>query len=61
MREAIRLKPDYAEAHANLALMLEETGAIAEARARLEEARRLQPDHAGIRDALVEFTRRHGG
>ena len=41
MREAVRLRPDAAEAHYNLAVMLQRLGHIDEARTELEQARRL--------------------
>jgi protein O-GlcNAc transferase len=46
-REAIRLKPDYAEAHFNLGSALAQQGNLEEAEDAFEEARRLKP---GIND-----------
>ena len=43
-REAIRLKPDYAEAFYNLGSVLNELGRFDEADQALDEARRLKPD-----------------
>jgi Flp pilus assembly protein TadD len=43
LREAVRLAPDLAEAHLQLALALERQGAAAEARRHFDEARRLAP------------------
>src|SRR5262249_44251226 len=45
-REAIRLKPDYAEAHNNLGVALGGQGKLKEAEAACREAIRLKPDHA---------------
>jgi len=44
LREAVRLAPKNPQAHYQLALALERTGAHEEARTHLEEARRLAPD-----------------
>ncbi len=48
-REALRLKPDYTEAHNNLGIALSETGHWTEAIAEYEEAARLDPGAARIR------------
>ena len=45
-REAIRLKPDYAEAHFNLGIALSDQGKLDEAIAEYREAIRLKPDYA---------------
>ncbi len=45
-REAIRLKPDYAEAHNNLGIALAGQGKVDEAVAEHREAIRLKPDYA---------------
>lgn len=45
-REAIRLKPNYADAHLNLGITLANAGHVAEAINELETANRLQPDPA---------------
>ena len=45
-REAIRLKPDYAEAHDNLGIALEARAKLDEAIAAYREAIRLKPDYA---------------
>ena len=42
-REAVRLAPDYPEAHYQLALALQASGARAEARRQFAEAHRLAP------------------
>ena len=43
-REAIRLKPDFAEAHNNLGNALQAKGKLDEAIAEYREAIRLKPD-----------------
>ena len=45
-REAMRLKPDFAEAHINLGVALRDQGKLDEAIAEYREALRLKPDHA---------------
>ena len=45
-QEALRLKPDYAEAHNNLGIALQDQGQLAEAVAQYQEALRLKPDYA---------------
>ena len=45
-REAVRLKPDLAEAHGNLAIIYAKQGRIAEARTAYATAVRLRPDLA---------------
>lgn len=45
-REALRLRPDYAEAHANLAIVLASQGRSGEAAADYQEALRLRPEDA---------------
>ena len=44
-REAVRLAPDYPEAHYQLALALQARGALEEARIHFAEARRLKGNH----------------
>src|SRR5713101_8953498 len=48
-REAIRIRPDYAEAHSNLASVLASAGRFDEARYNFELAIRLKPDFAAAR------------
>ncbi|MBY0506824.1 MAG: tetratricopeptide repeat protein [Bryobacteraceae bacterium] len=48
-REAIRIKPDYADAHANLASLLSGAGRTAEAREAFARALRLRPKDARTR------------
>jgi len=45
--QALRTKPDYAEAHSNLGIALAQTGNIEEAIARFQQALRINPDYAG--------------
>ena len=44
-REAVRLKPDFAEAHNNLGLALQEQGQLAAAVAQYQQALRLKPNY----------------
>jgi tetratricopeptide (TPR) repeat protein len=57
-REAIRLKPDYAQAHNNLGFALLDKGQFEEAIAEYREAIRLKPDYAeahyNLGNALME-------
>ncbi len=46
-REALRIRPDFAEAHDNLGKALKERGRLDDAIASYREALRIQPDHAG--------------
>jgi Tfp pilus assembly protein PilF len=48
-REAIRIKPDYADAHGNLANLLAQTGRETEAQAEFDRTLRLRPNDAGTR------------
>ena len=50
--QALRINPDYAEAHNNLGLLLAQTGRIEEAIAHFEQALRIKPDYAEAHCAL---------
>ena len=45
-KQAIALKPDYAEAHSNLGHTLQELGRLDEAQASYKQAIALKPDYA---------------
>ena len=51
-QEALRLKPDYAEAHYNLGIALVKKGQIDEAIRQYQEAIRLKPDYAEAHNNL---------
>ena len=51
-QEAIRLKPDHADAHYNLGLLLGKKGQMEQAIRQFQEALRLKPDHAHARQYL---------
>ncbi len=51
-REAIRIKPDYAEAHYNLGVALDDQGRAAEAEKEYREAIRIKPDYAEAHSCL---------
>jgi len=51
--EALRLKPDNAEAHYDLGALYGREGKLDEAIAEFQEAIRLQPDYAAARLNLV--------
>ena len=50
--QALRLKPEYAEAHNSLGILLIQLGQAPEAAAQFEEALRLKPDYAAARNNL---------
>ena len=52
-RQAIRIKPDYAEAHNNLGNALKDIGQLDEAVAAHRQAIRLKPDYAAAHSNLV--------
>ena len=51
--EAIRIKPDYAEAYSNLGNALKERGSLDEAVAAYREAIRIKPDFAEAHSNLI--------
>ena len=51
-QEAIRLKPDYADAHYNLGIALVKKDQIDEAISQFQEAIRLKPDYADAHNNL---------
>jgi tetratricopeptide (TPR) repeat protein len=61
LEQALRLKPDFAEAHNNLGSVLMEQGRLGEAVGQYEEALRLKPEHAeahnDLGSALVQLGR----
>jgi Flp pilus assembly protein TadD len=59
-QEALRLKPDGAEAHNNLGAALSKKGQIDEAIGQYQEAIRLEPDHAGAHNNLGAALARKG-
>ena len=51
-QQALRLKPDYAEAYNNLGIALKDQGQLVEAVAEYQQALRLKPDHAEAHNNL---------
>jgi tetratricopeptide (TPR) repeat protein len=56
--QALRLKPDFAEAHYNLGLASEKTGQMPEAIEHYEQALRLRPDFTAASNALARLKAR---
>jgi Flp pilus assembly protein TadD len=52
-QEALRLKPDNADAHCNLGVAFFQQGRTAEAIQQFQEALRFMPDFAGARKNLI--------
>jgi len=59
-RQALGIKPDWAEAHSLLGSALTETGNYAEAEAELRKAVALKPDYAEGWNFLGEFLQKRG-
>jgi tetratricopeptide (TPR) repeat protein len=59
-RSALRLNPDYFEAHFNLAIALSRLGRPQEARTHFLEAIRIDPGHAGARSGLGTLLAQQG-
>lgn len=55
LEQALRIKPDYAEAQYNLGVALEEAGRQQEATDHYEQALRIKPDFTQARDALTRL------
>ena len=53
--QALRLKPDFAEAHYNLGVALEEAGRAQEAIGHYEQALRIKPDFAEAQKELARL------
>ena len=60
MQHALRLKPDYAQAHNNLGNALREQGKLEEAVASLQQALRFKPDYAEAHNNLGVALRDQG-
>ena len=53
--QALRIKPDLAEAHYNLAVALEQTGKIEDAIRHYEQVLRLKPDFSEAQKSLARL------
>ena len=53
--QAIRIKPDFAEAHCNLGIALGQTGRTSEAIEQLQQALRIKPDFTPAQNALARL------
>jgi tetratricopeptide (TPR) repeat protein len=56
--QAVRIDPDYAEAHCNLGVALAKAGRIPEGIEHLRQALRINPDYVRARDALAQLQAR---
>lgn len=59
-RQALSIKPNWAEAHSLLGSALAESGSLAEAEAELRKAVTLKPDYAEGWNFLGEFLKKQG-
>ncbi len=59
-RQALSIKPDWAEAHSLLGSALSRAGSLSEAEQELRKAVQLKPDYAEGWNYLGEFLRDHG-
>jgi Flp pilus assembly protein TadD len=59
-RQALSIKPDWAEAHSLLGSALSRAGDLHEAEAELRKAVKLKPDYAEGWNYLGEFLQQHG-
>jgi Flp pilus assembly protein TadD len=55
LEQAVRIKPDFAEAHFNLGIALARVGRMPEAIEHLEQALRIEPDFPPARNALARL------
>ena len=53
--QALRIRPDFAEAHYNLGVALERVGRPQEAIGHYEQALRIKPDYAEARNSLAQL------
>ena len=56
-QQALRLQPDYADAHYNWGNALAQQGKLAEASEHFRQALRIKPDHAAAQSNLVNALR----
>jgi tetratricopeptide (TPR) repeat protein len=53
--QALRIKPDYAEAHYTLGIALEQAGKLPDAIEHYQQALKIQPDFAPAKSALTRL------
>jgi tetratricopeptide (TPR) repeat protein len=53
--QALRINPEYADAHYNLGMALENTGNVREAMLHYEQALRIKPDHVDAQNGLARL------
>jgi tetratricopeptide (TPR) repeat protein len=53
--QAVRIKPDYVEAHFNLGLALEKMGRVPESIEHYQQVLKLRPDFAPAKNALARL------